>query len=1272
MKTLLNYCVRKIASLRSDNDGFVVMFTLSIFLLLFVFCSSIYAVGETIRQKVRLQNACDAAAYSAAVVQADGLSRMATVNQALQWTYVQMTNHQMDYITYRWLKLTAKRFYEDKENAEAFHSFIVTSFDIDEGLPGLIKSATDLAATRILGTLYPAWQFRCNRKHYMEGPGWWIGQGPPTENNFGQKDWKGKDEVSLNGHPYSESIRIETIDQVVKQLENAASNVVATGVVSPGSGTTPGGGSSGGGSSGGGSSGGGSSGGGSSGGGSSGGGSSGGGAFGGGSAGSGGNGAPVMNQDLIRLLGCIDGNDKSQWYDPDDPDNPIDPETSGWIRDPDNPNMWYDPEDPYGVDRDLESGMTLDQWRQNSRQKIEDHVNDKYQDRIDRETDPDKIAELEAARDAEIVSLESDLELIYGEKVIEQKYNLMIDALPEPDPNDMDAVSKYWSQVEDLEGQKNAEIEAFRASNGLTFADPSLSDGSTVLAASLTPPQPGNYEAQLKQMIETDKQMIQLLNETLPAINLSMHSSMETVAEFVLVQMLRDPRLPDDRALKKYQAYIYIPQGLDPYSATSQSLNVNEHLAIGNVSGGSSAVSIFDPVYNTEPDERLFLQFGSTRDPQRKLHQFFPVADSTVQGAGGLDQWFVRTGEEAGADGVRQRTEGALGFQRGYKDTNLNETGAGVFGHSVDRGNHIANLYLAGTTIFGESDDSSRSASGASGNVLFNFIKGFLDTLLGDISRKFCDIQPSCGNTHSDKPFIPMCTSSKENSSLFSEYEWSSAKWYCIAKGKPTLFTYCLIFGGFHSVNCDLGYSKKRFFGKFKLKGRGHYHVPKWFCGYRPRYMGDVGSFDLDPKDWIVQIGLLDLLPLTVEPIEGPREATGGYASGYPGDNPDEPEKDYVHGYMERPLDLDFLKPFEWLMGDGSTRREDYESCVCFIDGFLTNGCNIKTGGASGVINGHARIYGDDKDVWEPETYIGTQVKPWILNENFFSGAGTIVIGAAMKHENPFVQLFSMAQPNDISISGKSVLSAFDPPSYSGLKIGADRISAGNYMWTMSAARAAVRRVRRDGLFDQERMYQVAYDPTSDPENLHFKNQPYRYNYDPNNNNSSPSSGSSAWEPYDRESKHDPKCVLGGCVCSSVNTKQFQYVWNLCELDWDATLLPLRYAGCEAKLKGFDDSENYQSRIESIERMVNVPSESSPDHMRNFCGNGDNWEWVPDTSQPGTTAGNVNPMNPDNPNNTGWNPLDPSTDDSIKLDSLLPDGVNKLNLQELMRQNRIL
>ena len=69
--------------LRREESGVALMLTLSVVLLLYVLCAGVYAVGETARQKIEIQNACDAAAYSAALVEADGLSRMAMVNRAL-------------------------------------------------------------------------------------------------------------------------------------------------------------------------------------------------------------------------------------------------------------------------------------------------------------------------------------------------------------------------------------------------------------------------------------------------------------------------------------------------------------------------------------------------------------------------------------------------------------------------------------------------------------------------------------------------------------------------------------------------------------------------------------------------------------------------------------------------------------------------------------------------------------------------------------------------------------------------------------------------------------------------------------------------------------------------------------------------------------------------------------------------------------------------------------------------------------------------------------
>lgn len=99
-----------------EESGVALMLTLAVFLLLYVLCCGVYATGETVRQRIEVQNACDAAAYSAAVVQADALSRMAVVNRAMAWTYIQLCREEMDYIVFSWLRLTCQRFRWDEEN----------------------------------------------------------------------------------------------------------------------------------------------------------------------------------------------------------------------------------------------------------------------------------------------------------------------------------------------------------------------------------------------------------------------------------------------------------------------------------------------------------------------------------------------------------------------------------------------------------------------------------------------------------------------------------------------------------------------------------------------------------------------------------------------------------------------------------------------------------------------------------------------------------------------------------------------------------------------------------------------------------------------------------------------------------------------------------------------------------------------------------------------------------------------------------------------------
>lgn len=98
-----------------DESGVVLAFTMVVFLTLFVMALSVYALGETVRLRVEVQNAADSAAYSAAIVQADNNSRIAALNRAMSWCYVQMVRMQMDYIVDKWLEETVDSWGRDND-----------------------------------------------------------------------------------------------------------------------------------------------------------------------------------------------------------------------------------------------------------------------------------------------------------------------------------------------------------------------------------------------------------------------------------------------------------------------------------------------------------------------------------------------------------------------------------------------------------------------------------------------------------------------------------------------------------------------------------------------------------------------------------------------------------------------------------------------------------------------------------------------------------------------------------------------------------------------------------------------------------------------------------------------------------------------------------------------------------------------------------------------------------------------------------------------------
>jgi len=1155
--------LNRLSSLRRDEEGFVVMVTLCLFLFLFVLCASIYAVGETVRTRIKLQNACDAAAYSAAVVQADGLSRMATINRAMSWTYVHMTNMQMDYITYRWLRLVSKRFKEDYDNAREYHKYIVTSFDPKLGWWAILEVVADAYLSRVFNA-------KCNYRHDKEGIGWWCGLGPNTAHN-----------IKFNGHRSQEAPQsYESIQGMLADLSEVMDGSDAGPGGLTGKNTDDEG--------------------------------------------------DVDDEENQKALGADIAAEESRIRD--DYQKKID------ALDKNDPN--YEARKAELEDeRDRHLDHSEDAENTGATEEIAKELQDKY----------GSISQDKAEVDAASASKDYDAQA----KAINDKYDQMI----EKNPRNRDMLNQQRLRELSLLAQGKSDD-----SDDIT--------GSAIAVGANT-----EWGIQIGKWIDADKKNIQLMNAMLSAVNVNMYESMKTTAQFVMASMLKDPRMESDKALKNYSAYFYIPRGSNPYQMGD------------NSSEGEQAADFFSPLYNTEPCERLFLHMNTTEHTSEPLYSLFPL-DGTPQNANlkgwGFDQWFVRGGLNNSPMPTTIRTEGALGIQRCYKDANINETGAGVslLNRYVGRGNHIANLHLESTPDANTGSESSKNAvpddkeymgyddktivgwrkkghghlkhstwepvygwvPHMEDNIFKKMVSKLLNNVIGQMVDQYCDITASAGNASSSELFA-MCPKASDTAALYADYDWAAGKWICLNRATfaTMWFDYLmckLLTGKCHGkiMFCNYGeitHKKKRLFVTFKYKHRGwgHYHFPKWFCGMKPKFQSNT----LGISDTVAKWTLLDMIPpLLPENISGNR-----------------------HGYMDSTIEWDkFFTPSKPLVGSGNCvldqsvstyhspkkcvldrARNDYESCACFLDGTLASwnyrgfsklnsygDCNEDAGEENpnkpiaGFINGHARIYGDDKEIFN-DRYVGEKCEPWVLNEKFFNGLGTIVVGVALKHSNPFVQLYNFWGSDEDEVSEKSVLSAFDPPS-SGVKYKGKTLGH-NYMWTMSAARAGVRRLRRGGENDGPRMYQVTYDAFSDAHNLNY------------GSNGAHHFENGAWKDGKPTEAADPK-IMAGCVCDG-NATQFKQMWNLCEQDWDATLLPLRYAGRGAEVL---------------------------DAAR------DTWRWK-ETAKSATDVGNENPLNP-NDQSRSWHPLDPDSGHILNLKNMMPGNEHQLKLDELLKKNKVL
>ncbi len=212
------------------------------------------------------------------------------------------------------------------------------------------------------------------------------------------------------------------------------------------------------------------------------------------------------------------------------------------------------------------------------------------------------------------------------------------------------------------------------------------------------------------------------------------------------------------------------------------------------------------------------------------------------------------------------------------------------------------------------------------------------------------------------------------------------------------------------------------------------------------------------------------------------------------------------------------------LLKDFGATREDYRSCFINLD--PTTDKNNNT-----LLRGYARIYGDDRQIFNEMGYVGAWAKPWVLKEDFFSGDGTILVGLARVQENPFKRLLARG----VEVVHPSIYEPFSPQG-----------DGGKYLVTLSAARA-VWAPRPDH-------------PGTGMETMNDGRAPGQY--EPRFDSVTDNKFGIANNKY--------ASMRMGCVCGKKDTEgRLLRMWNLSQTDWDGALLPLRHA--------FDGHSHYDS-----------------------------------------------------------------------------------------------
>ena len=198
--------------------------------------------------------------------------------------------------------------------------------------------------------------------------------------------------------------------------------------------------------------------------------------------------------------------------------------------------------------------------------------------------------------------------------------------------------------------------------------------------------------------------------------------------------------------------------------------------------------------------------------------------------------------------------------------------------------------------------------------------------------------------------------------------------------------------------------------------------------------------------------------------------------------------------------------------------------------------------GANMGAKGYVRIYGDDKEIFD-ENYVGAVAKPWVLNERFFNGMGTILVGAARRERNVFYWITD----DGGAATDDGIFKAFTPdkdgrPQPRIVALAAARAAYAPRTGEGPGDGADSENAARRGGGKWGRRYELRYDAVT--------------SIDSRGNLGKPS-----LDPYSGSRKAQLEGYRIGCVCGKKETgERLRRQWNLSQTDWDAVLLPLRHA----------------------------------------------------------------------------------------------------------------